>query len=75
MFAKVSPEVEVVEVVNLVNVDEAEVRVVEDFDAVDDVEDATDRFVFVAVTVTTVGNFAEQKLAASGTPARGFKRA
>lgn len=34
------------------------------------------RFTFgaVAVAVTTVANLAEQKLAASGTPARGFNR-
>lgn len=70
------------EVVNVVDVDATEVRAVEDLDTVEVVEidgvlAAIDRFVFaaVAVTVTTVGNFAEQKLPASGTSARGFKRA
>lgn len=48
------------------------VEVLEDvFEVVGDAVPAP-RLAFVAVT--TIGNLAEQKLAASGTPARGFNR-
>lgn len=62
---------DVVVVLVLVACDFATAAAVEVCDAEVVVVDTT-RFTFVAVT--TVGNLAEQKLAASGTPARGFSR-
>lgn len=74
----VSILVDVVVVLVLVAWDFATAAATEAVDDFDDVEvceeDVVDTARFTFVTVTTVGNLAEQKLAASGTPARGFNR-